>query len=274
MSAIGRAAVLAAALVLAACGGKGGETQRAPSPADPAALDTPDPAEGQLPPLSDAAEQAETPAADEKGDLSLADIDALRAANFYRLDWQGDAALCSAALSSLNRPFAPAAEAVADRAGDYADEQALKYLGTDDNVRWTAPSGENAPPSAMIDYFNDGVSRRILRMFGKLAGSSIIGLGVDESGGVSMLAFGHAGLASPAMPAIDNLHGKLTYSVSDVILLPGGAYTLVAPLLDVDPSRRVFLISWRAKDETTPPRKAIDFYPAVECAFSPAAGAR
>jgi len=220
--------------------------------------------------------------ADESGDLSLADIDALRASLFYRLDWQGDAAVCSAALASLNKPFAPAADAVADRAGDYADEQALKYLGTDDNVRWTASSSDGAPPSASVDYFNDGAPRRIVRLYGKLAGSSIIGLGVDESGGVdqdagvSMLAFGHAGLASPAMPAIDNLHGMLTYSVSDVILLSGGAFTLVAPLLDVDPAGRVFLISWRAKDGTAPPRKAIDFYPAVECAFSPAAatGAR
>lgn len=198
----------------------------------------------------------------------------LRPANFYRLDWEADASLCAAGLASLNQPFAPSLSADADGIGGYASIQARDALGSADNLRWTLDAGDSeAAPSAMIDYFNDGVSRHLVRLFGKLAGSSIIGLGVKDDAGVSMLSFGHAGLASPAMPKIDDLHTKLTYSVSDVIALAGGYYTLVAPLQDVDPSGRVFLISWRAKDGTAAPRGAGDYYPAVSCVLSPAAPA-
>ncbi len=263
-----RTALLAAVGLLGACGAGTGEADERGLQSNAAK-----PALSEPQATSDDAANASPKAAmisEENRIAASAGADILRPANFYRLDWEDDAALCSAAISSLNKPYAAPAEIVADRASDYAYEQALQFVGSDDNVRWTLTPGETAAaPFASIDYFNDGVSRLVVRLFGKLAGSNIIGLGVEEDGGVAMLSFGHAGLAAPEMPAIDDLHAKLTYSVSDIIQLKDRNYSLVAPLRDFDAAGRVFLISWRAKDATAAPRRAADYYPAVSCVFSP-----
>src|SRR3990167_954558 len=265
-----RVLLAAATLLLSACGAPT-DSGRAPA-AESSAPDAVSPEAASPETIAAAEEEATAPTA---GPASQADgAQILRPANFYRLDWEDNASLCAAALASLNQPFAPSPSADSDGAGDYASIQARDALGSADNLRWTLDAGDSeAAPSAIIDYFNDGVSHHVVRLFGKLSGSSIIGLGVKDAAGVSMLSFGHAGLASPAMPKVDDLHTKLTYSVSDVIALAGGYYTLVAPLQDIDASGRVFLISWRAKDGTAALRSAGDYYPAVSCVLSPAAPA-
>lgn len=203
---------------------------------------------------------------------------AIRQANFYDLEWNGDSILCSAAFAALNEPYAPAAEKTSPSNSnrDYASLQARRYLGTQRNVDWrwreVSSTGGGESEVSEFDYFNDGVKRQVVRMRGKLSGNNIVGLSILENDGAefTQLSFGYAGAAVTNLPDQENLHTKLTYSVADVIRLGGNYYTLLMPLEDVDPSGRVYLTDWRPKDGTQSPRSVLDFYPAIACVFLPA----
>lgn len=194
----------------------------------------------------------------------------LRTANFYSLVWRGGEALCDGALATLNRPYGGVGEAKG-----YAQNQASRMLGTDQNVRWREDdevAGVQYVEAAELDYFNDGVRHKIVRLHSRLSGSDTISLGVMEADDTALtfFSFGHAGANTEELPAQNNLHTHLTYSVVDVVRLGEGHYTLVAPLEDVDPSGRVYLIQWHTKEGRAAPFAADDYYPVVACIFQPA----
>ncbi len=204
----------------------------------------------------------------------IAPEDLLRPANFYQLEWDDTAALCTIALDALNKPYGLPLSLRTLPDGtqlDYASEQAMRFLGSNSNVPWDRVSNNAVTPGsvekASFDYFNDGVERQIVRTNGQLAGNRVVGLAVEERGSIAPLGFGHAGAVFDNLPDQDNLHTKLTYSVADVIRLGGNHYTLLMPLKDFDSSGRVYLATWRPKADTSVPRSSADYYSQLACVF-------
>jgi len=189
----------------------------------------------------------------------------------FSLEWSNDEALCASALGALNR--ASSADADTVEGEDYAARQARRYLATDANVDWQAQTppfpGAEASGIATFDYFNDGVDRDVIRLRGDLSGQSVISLGIVEPDGqkIARLSFSYAGATFKDLPDRENLNTKLAYSVSDVVKLPQGYFTLIMPLEDVDGSGRVYLGQWRAKEGAEAPREPTGYYSELACVF-------
>lgn len=251
----GRCAAALALLCAAACGNETGNAgEDIPQP-DTSNNETALPSDAETsspPPRAPVAEEAQ----------NAADRDS-RAAGFYRLAWSGDKQ-CEGLLSVLND-----AHVQSGKAADYADAQARDYLATSGNVDWIDEGA--GVQSATLDYFNDGTSRRMERRQGMLSGNRITALWTDNgSGDFQHLDFGHAGANTNGIPQYDNLHTKLTYSVSDIVVVRGRYFTLVAPLADFEKSGVVFAMSWRLKDGAAAPYEAQHYYPVVSCVAEPA----
>ena len=223
---------------------------------------------------------------DYSADLALlASSDALRPANFYRVEWAADNAVCAAALLSLNKPFATpldlrtAQDATGAPMGarDYGSHQAAFAIGTHDNVRWSWRKIDAGTPIeseiAFVDFFNDGVERLVLRTRGARAGDYVIDFAVRNADGagplLESLNYARAGAAHSDLPDQDNLRSKLSRSVKDLISVNNSVYTLIAPLKDYDPSGRIYLATWRPGAGKTQWRAAGDYYPDLVCAFAP-----
>jgi len=188
----------------------------------------------------------------------------------YHLAWAGDDRLCGESLAVLNRANKETDARKSDSVG-YAERQAQTALHTPQNIKWTA--GEGGDEHAMLEYFNDGVSRTIERRRGKLSGNQVITLWVGSGEGeYTHLSFGHAGANTPGLPALENLNTKLTYSVVDVAEINNRFVTLVAPLSDFDATGSVFVATWTAKTGREKPFAAEDYYPLISCVFTSVGG--
>lgn len=188
----------------------------------------------------------------------------------YFLEWSKGDPVCADALAALNRSTRGARD---ESEEDYAARQARAFLATDASVAWREQeppvSGSKASQLATVDYFNDGVERTVIRMRGELAGQSVITLGIADPKDpkIARLSFAYAGATLEDLPDKDNLNTKLAYSVSDVINLPTGYFTLLMPLEDVDGSGRIYLAQWRAKEGSKPPRAPNDYYAELTCVY-------
>ncbi|WDI30836.1 hypothetical protein PUV54_12815 [Hyphococcus flavus] len=134
-------------------------------------------------------------------------------------------------------------------------------------VRWVEIDDDVA--NVTLDYFNDGVSRTIERRKGMLAGNNIVTLWSDTGAGEFVrLDLGHAGANTKNLPAIENLHTKLTYSTADIIDLDGSIRTLVTPLQDVSTPGDFYVINWSVKAGAAAPFAPRDYYPYVDCVIN------
>ena len=163
-------------------------------------------------------------------------VDALRPANFYRVEWAADNAVCAAALSSLNKPFATPLDLRTAQDATGAPMGARDYgftsggvlrSETHDNVRWSWRKIDAGTPIeseiAFVDFFNDGVERLVLRTRGARAGDYVIDFAVRNADGagplLESLNYARAGAAHGDLPDQDNLRSKLSRSVKDLISL-------------------------------------------------------
>lgn len=245
--------------------------QACSEPDAPEAGDEPAPAVEE--PVTSLEEPAPIEAPQEKRTASPAP-DSASPDGAFTLEWSNDDALCASALSALsalNR--AASADADTVEGEDYAARQARRYLATNVNVDWQAQTppfpGAEASEMATFDYFNDGVDRDVIRLRGDLSGQSVISLGIAEPDGqkIARLSFSYAGATFKDLSDWENLNTKLAYSVSDVVKLPQGYFTLIMPLEDVDGSGRVYLGQWRAKEGAEAPREPTGYYSELACVF-------
>lgn len=189
----------------------------------------------------------------------LASQERVRPANFYRLETSAEPEVCDAALAALNQRYAVPEDlltvqdlvtGVPRGNRDYSAHQAAYYLGTNDNVRWSArrfnwPGAATAPrptESAFIDFYGDGRERLVIRKFDSTRGGERRQVSVLEfidghliGNDVNSAAFGGT------VPQDNAIGSLMDFSVADVIKLRERYYTLIMPLLDVDKSGRVYI---------------------------------
>lgn len=212
----------------------------------------------------------------------------VRPANFYKLDWSIDDRLCSIALKSLNKPYAvpenlrtwrrPSDNRALGKQ-DYATQQAAYYLGTNENVRWSlrtfnAKTSKNSQDLkadvAVLDFFNDGVSRLIIRRTGSLSNYLRTFIMVrnphSQAQEFETLNYRGAFFGSSGLPDSNELGSKFDYSVKDIIRLNGEYYTLLMPLQARFNSYYIYLIHWREAQILGDMRNAER---GVSCVFSP-----
>lgn len=272
-----RAGAAFSVLLVASCG-------RADEPNDVGAITAEDSGQIEQPSAADAvtAKPAMSYAYHEIADEDLVILSGpadMRMANAYAFDVSmGEMpSVCDAALHNLNKPFAAeaqiseAAKPPRERAIAAARRSAALAIGAADNVRWTRRTHALGPglvaESAFVDFFNDGVTRLVIRQAIWGAAGPVVNFSVRTDSGdpqIESLSF-EALAADPAAAGL-----PFESVVADLAKIDERYYSLVAPVDADGDAIRVLLVDWLPAPGVDRWRRAGDFAPSITCAFVPA----